>query len=364
VLRILFLFNAVAAKDRQGAYSDCLSWDVARLIYKALLESGHKVFPLNLLSPQQLNKYLARIPLPHLAFVLAEGFLEEPRTLYDGTGAAAVRALLRHYGIPSSHSPVGVMEICRHKSLTYEVLASHSFPIPRYVLVKLDQDNWVEKLEEAIERIGFPLFVKPNGGGNSLGIDEDSLSFNYQDLKRKVLSLKQTLGEVPILVEEYLPGQEVTVGIIGQSPCYVLPPLAFLESQIRTISVKKGKAQYSPILAGEELYHYLADLAGRVFSCLGARDALRLDLRAGSQGNFYIIDVNGTPSLNPTSSLMAMGASIGLKFTQLINFLLYQALLNYGLPPGARLEEMVAQVLKQLYPYRWEGERILAEACT
>lgn len=363
MLKILFLFNAVAPSERQGAYSDCLSWDVVHLIYRALLESGHKILALNLYSPPQLEKYLTTVPSPHFAFVLAEGFLGEPRTLYDGTGAAAIRALLQHYGIPASHSPAPVMEICRHKNLTYEFLASHNLPVPRYMLVEFSQDDWEEKLKEAVERIGFPLFVKPNGGGNSLGIDEYSLSFNYQDLKRKVISLKEALGEVPVLVEEYLPGQEVTVGVIGQNPCYVLPPLAFLNKEIRTTSVKKGSSRYSPILAGEGLYRYLGDLAGRVFSFLGARDALRLDLRADSQGNFYVIDVNGTPSLNPTSSLMAMGASIGLKFPQLINFLLYQALLNYSLPPGARLEEMVAQVLKQLYPYRWEEERVLAGAC-
>lgn len=364
MLYILFLFNAVEASERQGVFSDCLSWDVACQIYRALQESGHTILPLNLHSLHQLEEYLAEAPIPHLAFVLAEGFLDEPHTLYDGTGAAAVRNLLQHYGIPTSHSPAAVMEICRHKNLTYEFLARHNLPVPRYTLVEFSQDNWEEKLKEAVERIGFPLFVKPNGGGNSLGIDEYSLSFHYGDLKRKVISLKEALGEVPILVEEYLPGQEVTVGVIGQNPCYILPPLAFLKKAIRTTSVKKENPQYFPVLAGEGLYKCLANLAGRAFSLLGARDALRLDLRADNLGNFYVIDVNGTPSLNPTSSLAAMAASIGLSLTQLINFILYQSLLRNGLPPGPHLERLADEVSRNLYPYRWEGEVALVKACS
>lgn len=364
LLRVLFLFNAVPARLRQGPYSDCLTWETVRRIYRALLEGGTEVYPLNLRSRRQLEQVLARLPEPHLGFVLAEGFLDEPHTLYDGSGAASVRLLLKHYGIPASHSPVETMEVCRYKNLTYEVLEKYGFPIPRHILLEPGRGVLDNQLARVREELDFPLFVKPNGGGNSIGIDNNSLVYNYQQLEYKVLSLLATLGNLPILVEEYLPGQEVTIGILGQSPSYVLPPLVFLNRIIRTTAVKWEENEAVTILAGDECYTSLASMAARVFARLGARDALRLDLRADAQGNFYTIDVNGTPSLSPTSSLTAMAASLGLNFSQLINFILYQSLLNYGFLPGTKLQDLVAPVLGVLAPYKWECETLLGAVRT
>lgn len=354
LLRILFLFNAVPARWRQGPYSDCLTWETVRQIYRALLEGGTEVYPLNLRSRRQLERALVRLPEPHLAFVLAEGFLDEPHTLYDGSGAASVRLLLKHYGIPASHSSVETMEVCRHKNLTYEVLEKYGFPAPRHILLEPGRGDLDSQLARVVAELEFPLFVKPNGGGNSIGIDVDSLVCDYEQLRGKVSFLLDTLGHLPILVEEYLPGQEVTIGVLGQSPSYVLPPLVFLSGRIRTTAVKREPNEAVTILAGDERYISLASMAARVFARLGARDALRLDLRADAQGNFYIIDVNGTPSLSPTSSLTAMAASLGLNFSQLINFILYQSLLSYGFLPGIKLQDLVAPVLGVLSPYKWE----------
>ncbi|MGB9662034.1 MAG: D-alanine--D-alanine ligase family protein [Moorellaceae bacterium] len=356
MLHILFLFNAVPARAREGIYSDCLTWDTVRQIYQALAAGGNKIYPLNLRRPSQLEQALLRLPKLHLAFVLAEGFLDEPHTLYDGSGAAAVRKLLNYYDVPASHSPVETMEICRNKSLTYRVLQKYGFPVPRHRLVDPGKGDSDTQLARAVAALGFPLFVKPNGGGNSIGIDADSLVGNYEQLQRKVEALTQNLGPLPILVEEYLSGQELTIGVLGQSPSYVLPPLVFTGRKIRTMTIKREENEAVSLTAADERYIYLGRLAAQVFSRLGARDALRLDLRADSQGRFYVIDVNGTPSLNPTSSLTAMALSLGLTYTQLINFVLYQSLLNYGFLPGNRLQDLVAPVVEALRPYSWEKD--------
>ncbi|WP_338825433.1 D-alanine--D-alanine ligase [Moorella humiferrea] len=356
MLRILFLFNAVPAQERRGPYSDCLSWETVINIYRALLEGGSDVYPVNVRSRRQLEKSLSRLPAPHLAFVLAEGFLDEPHTLYDGSGAAQVRFLLQKYGIPASHSPAETMEICRHKNLTYQVLQRHSLPVPPYKVIDPGRGLLRQQMERAVAELGFPLFVKPNGGGNSIGISDASKVFDFAGLERQVKTLLEILGKLPVLVERYLPGQEFTVGLIGRSPCYILPPIAFLSRKIRTSAIK-GKQDVTENIFPEDIrYQLLSDLAVKVLAATGARDALRIDLRSDSEGGFYIIDVNGTPSLSPAASLTAMAMAAGLRYSQFINFILYQSLLEYGLVPGVKLQDLVAPALGLLHPYLRETQ--------
>ncbi|WP_258360424.1 D-alanine--D-alanine ligase family protein [Moorella sulfitireducens] len=362
MLRILFLFNAVPARERRGPYSDCFSWEIARQVYRALLEGGNEVYPVNVRSRHQLEKSLSRLPAPNMAFVLAEGFLDDPPTLYDGSGAAAVRLLLQKYGIPASHSPAVTMELCRHKNLTYQVLQQHGLPVPPHRLLEPARGSLRQQMDLAVAELGFPLFVKPNGGGNSIGISEASVVFDFAHLECQVKTLRDTLGELPVLVEKYLPGQEFTVGLIGRSPCYVLPPIAFLSRGIRTFSVKSKPDTIEHIFSGDRRYHILSELAVKVLAATGARDALRIDLRSDNQGGVYIIDVNGTPSLSPTASLTAMATAAGLRYGQFVNFILYQSLLEYGLIPGGKLQELVAPALGLLQPYCRETQPLLVSS--
>ncbi|MDN5346556.1 MAG: D-alanine-D-alanine ligase [Clostridia bacterium] len=360
--RILFLFNALPPSKRSGVFSECLSWHTVRRIYRALLEGQNEVYTLNLRSPEQLAGALKRLPTPSLAFILAEGLLEQPRTLYDGSGAALVRSLLGQYGIPCSHSPVASMEICRHKSLTYIRLASRGIPVPPHQLLDPSQTNLFAQAKKAAKELGFPLFVKPNGGGNSLGIDRDSLVPNYHQLHNKIQAILNTLGEVPVLAEQYLPGPEYTVGIIGPNPLYVLPPLAFPAGVIRSLEVKKESKTSPPAVIGLKDRHYelLGSLALKTFRAVNACDVLRIDLREDAAGNLYVIDVNGTPSLNPTASLILMAEYLNISYTQIINLILYYSLTRHGLKPSARMQELLIKPFSLLEPYGWEVENIPA----
>ncbi|MDN5344820.1 MAG: D-alanine-D-alanine ligase [Clostridia bacterium] len=352
MLRILFLFNAVPGEKRRGPFSDCLSWQTVHRIYRALLEGGNEVYPLNARSSVQVEKSLLRLPQPHLAFVLAEGYLDEPVTLYDGSGAAAVRLLLQRHGIPASHSSVAAMEICRHKHLTYQVLQQAGLPVPPHRLLRPGRELLAQQLDEIEEEKGFPLFIKPDGGGNSIGVGPESVVFNLAQLADRVKALQAALGDLPVLVEKYLPGQEYTVGLIGCSPFYVLPALGFLSREVRTATIKGNPHEMEHIFPTDRRYYYFRELAGRVLEAIGGKDALRIDLRADSVGKIYIIDVNGTPSLSPLASLTTMALATGLSYSQFINCLLYQSLLEYGLPAGSKLQDLIAPALALLYPYR------------
>ena len=124
-----FIYNWVPTAERRGVFSECSTRRTIDAVEEALSLGGYETLPINLQSRQQLEQYFRR-GRPDFAFVIAEGFLDSPATLYDGTGAALVRKTLAEMGIPSSHSPAEAMELCRHKELTYAVLSGPGSAFP------------------------------------------------------------------------------------------------------------------------------------------------------------------------------------------------------------------------------------------
>ncbi|HBS93326.1 MAG TPA: hypothetical protein DEA85_04850, partial [Firmicutes bacterium] len=129
--KIAFIYNWVPTVERKGVYSECTTRRTVIAVEEALFLGGYKTMSVNLQSRQQLEQRF-RQERPDFAFVIAEGFLDSPATLYDGSGAALVRKTLAEMGIPSSHSSAEAMELCRHKEMTYQVLSRAGVSIPWY----------------------------------------------------------------------------------------------------------------------------------------------------------------------------------------------------------------------------------------
>ena len=127
--KIAFIYNWVPTAERRGVFSECTTKRTIAAVEEALSLGGYETLSINLRSRKQLEQCFRRWR-PDFAFVIAEGFLDSPATLYDGTGAALVRKTLAEMGIPSSHSPAEAMELCRHKELTYAVLSRTGVSIP------------------------------------------------------------------------------------------------------------------------------------------------------------------------------------------------------------------------------------------
>ncbi|GAW92175.1 D-alanine--D-alanine ligase family protein [Calderihabitans maritimus] len=355
---ILFVFNRVPTSEKKGIWSECVSSKTVSAISMALREGGNQVFPLNARNFEQMDKFLGHIPPIDLAFVIAEGLLDSPETLYNGTGCALIRTFLESRGIPSTHSPADKMEVCRNKALTYEILNQHGIPVPpnSRITFSTPLQPQIAMVEQLID---YPLFIKPVAGGNSLGIDENSVVRNRRQLERRIATLAEELNYTEIIVEKYLEGQEYTVGILGNISKTVLPPIAFsLDTGIRTSHAKR-----KGLKAGEDLelitchdlrFFRLAELARRTFEAIGAADVLRLDIKANHDGQLYVIDVNGTPSLSTSASLFLMARETGLTFIELINLIVYEAMIRHGLTPGPKLEDIIVKCLGKLNAYRQE----------
>lgn len=337
--RIAFVYNWVPDRLRRGLLVECASKSTIAAIEGALRQGGNEIIPINLTSQAHLEEVILG-KRPDFAFCIAEGFLDQIGTLYNGCGAALVRQSLAQLGVPTSHSSVAAMERCRHKDQTYQVLQAQGISCPWHLF--LEGDSLPD-----IPQSRFPLFVKPAGGGNSIGIDQGSIVHNRHQLARRIQAVTRILGPVSFVAEQYLPGPEYTVGVVGNAAPVVLPAIAFA-SQIRTAKVKRreGRRETRIITPQEDLYLQLRELALNSFLALGCADAIRVDIKADGAGKLYVIDVNGTPSLAPTASLAQMAAAADLGYGEFLNLLLYYGLERTGIVQAAW--EQVAAAAEKL----------------
>ena len=339
--KVAFIYNSLPDKQRTGVFSECCSGKTVQSIRRALALTGCTVLPLNLWAPSQLSRFLVS-QRPEFAFCIAEGFLADPETLYNGDGAASVRRALQAGGIPVSHSSAGVMELCRQKEQTYRVLAHNGVSCPWNLYLPGADQGWVgQDIPDSL----YPLFVKPSGGGNSIGVDGGSIVNDLLQLSQRISQLSRTMGDTGIIIESDLGGMEYTVGVIGNAIPIALPPLSFPAGLVRSAAVKRqeggGELPVLPVEPQDPIYDRLRDIAVQTFKALGAADALRIDIRADDQGRLFVIDVNGTPSLAPTASLAKMAALTGIHYEDFLALIL-----NYGrVRMGLSSLEIRAQVL-------------------
>jgi D-alanine-D-alanine ligase-like ATP-grasp enzyme len=254
------------------------------------------------------------------------------------------------------------MEICRNKDITYQKLQENSIPFPKHFVFNTHYRFRKKQLLQEINRIGYPLMIKPAGGGDSIGITPKSVVHNLMELKHKIVYLKRTLGLEKLIIEQYLPGQEFTVGVLGNDTKYILPIIAFPENWGIRYTRTKNKEyrmqnQFKIIGQKHPLFSSLVDISVRSFIAVKASDIIRLDIKKDQEGNLYVIDINGTPSLSLHGSVTFMASKVGLSHSQLIKIIFYESMVRNNLVPSQYLEELVAPLKERLYPY--EGNQLI-----
>jgi ribosomal protein S18 acetylase RimI-like enzyme len=160
------------------------------------------------------------------------------------------------------------------------------------------------------------LFVKPAAEDASLGIDDDSVATDWNSLARKTRDVQTRYGDV--LIERYLDGREFNVGVIALPDPRTLP-IAEIEFQANPelpwpVVTYKGKWVTSseafratpvrcPAVVDAELKGRVEQAALAAFQATGCRDYARVDLRATSDGEVFVLEVNGNPDVGPSAGL-------------------------------------------------------------
>lgn len=274
-----------------------------------------------------------------LVFNLAEG-------LHGASREGQLPALLDMLEIPYTGSDPLTLGLCLDKRRTKEVLRGNGVPTPRFWIVTA--------LAEIPPRLRYPLMVKPTLEGSSKGVTDRSLVGNRRELQRQVEWVLNSYHQ-PVLLEEFLPGREFTVALLGNGPELRALPIV----EINFATLPKGAnpiysyeakwlwdreedplqiftcpANIDPVLQGE-----IEAVSKQAFRALGCRDWCRVDVRLDALGHPQVIELNPLPGILPrpeqNSCFPKAARAAGLSYEELILAVVDTASRRLGLTAGA-----------------------------
>jgi D-alanine-D-alanine ligase len=273
--------------------------------------------------------YLLKIDKPQIVFNMAEG-------RYGVFGESFVPALLDELKIPYTGSGVQGTLVAVNKVFTKLILQSVGINVPKLYQV-------INSVKDEIAPINkFPVIVKPVFEGASIGIKSKSICYSKDEVDKVVLKLKERLVNRPIMIEEFIDGTEVTVGVMGNFPPKALPPMEIdfsplnkrefnATNGIQTFTFKTNYSEkanyYLPARFPEEVNLKIQEMAVKAFEILQLRDIARFDVRVDKNFTPYFIEVNAIVGLEKEhSDFPRMYRMLGKDYRDLIKDILDYAL--------------------------------------
>lgn len=305
-------------------------------VASALREKGHQVsiFAVYRSVTELVEGLTSR--KPDLVFNLLESFGD------DLGGDVAVAGLLNLVGMRYTGGGPGELYLRQDKALAKKALAFENIPYPHFAVFSQDAGL------ETFGQLRMPLFVKPLSADASIGIDGDSLVRDATSLMRRVLDIHEKIKD-SALVEEYIEGRELYVGVLGNREPIALPPIevdfsGMPEGMPRVLG---SKAKWSPesaeykgtksVLADlpDELRARLQKTAVDAARALRVRDYGRVDLRLTDTGDIYVLEVNANCYLEKESEFAVAARAQGLEFPELIQKIVDLAMERYAISQPA-----------------------------
>jgi D-alanine-D-alanine ligase len=248
---------------------------------------------------------------------------------------AQVPSVLEMLNIPYTGSDPQCLAICLDKPLTKKIVAGGGVYTPNWRLIsdkkELDAISW--------DGFSFPAIIKPAYEGTSKGIRRSSLVHSPKQAPEIVAGVLECYRQ-PVLVEEYIAGDEVTVGIIGNLPPRILGIMRLIpkkgdEHFVYSLEVKRdweNLVNYEcPARLENNTLDRITESSLRAFQVLGCRDFARLDFRVSPEGIPYFLEVNPLPGLGGYSDLVIIARRQGWNYEALIRAILGAALERYPL---------------------------------
>jgi D-alanine-D-alanine ligase len=300
--RVAVLYGGISAERE-------VSLSTGEQVIIALREAGFAVTPI------KVGEDLAAVidalsPRPDAVFNALHGRLGE-----DG----AIQGVLDWIDIPYTHSGVRASALAMDKIAAKALFAAAGLPVARGRVVPIDE------LHDA-DPLPLPYVVKPVNEGSSVGVD----IIRCGDNRRAEVARAWRFGKAA-LVEEYIPGRELTVGVMGDRALAVTEIIAeagvFYDYESKYAD--GGSRHVIPARVHPDMYDRALDIALAAHNALGCRGATRADFRyddtSGEPGRLVLLEINTQPGLTPTSLLPEQAAHLGMKFPQLCAWMVENA---------------------------------------
>ena len=224
-----------------------------------------------------------------------------------------VQSILESLKIPYTHSGVLSSSLAMDKELSRLIFIKNNLKVPKYFLLQKDhQGNSNKKFNN--KKIKFPIVIKPINEGSSLGV---SICKNKKQFTNKYKKLMENYDR--ILVEEYIPGREIQVAVMGEKALgaiELVPRRQFYDYTAKYSNTAQTQ-HIMPAPLSPKKYKEILGLAKKAHELLGCRGITRSDFRF-FKNKFYLLETNTQPGLTKLSLVPEIARYCGIKFEDLI----------------------------------------------
>ena len=244
--------------------------------------------------------------------------------LHGGQGEdGTLQALLDLTGVPYTGSGHLASALAMDKDLSKHLFRAAGVPTADWLMAPAT-------VEQVRDTLGFPVIVKPSKQGSTVGL---TIVKKPEQLAPAIATAFEHDDEV--MIERFIPGRELTVGILGDA---VLPVGEIISKN----EIYDYEAKYTPGMAVEEFPAKLSEteaktvqgLAKKAFDALKLRGYARIDFRMGTDGVFYCLEANTLPGMTQTSLIPQAAAAAGIGFPELCDRIVQLALEKRGAGEG------------------------------
>jgi D-alanine-D-alanine ligase len=316
--------EAQAARPARRRQSD------VEQIARVLTRAGHDVFPIAVDGTPACLARLARVEAD-LVFNLVEAFGD------DDTKEPHVAAYYELLGLPYTGSGPRGLSLAMDKALTKKVLRFHGIRTPDFVTVFRGRLDWAHDID-------FPVIVKPVREDGSIGIGFSALVGSIKELMERIDELHADFNH-PVLIEQYIEGREIYVGVIGNTNPEAFPPVELDLSHLPTgtpriagVEVKwqegtrayRGSRNRIPDDLPDQVVKTIQTAAVTGFQALYLRDYARFDFRITPDHHAYLIEANPNPYLYSGAEFAKGARASGRTYPETILQIVELALSRYA----------------------------------
>ena len=277
----------------------------------ALKKKGYKV--LNLDAKDDLSSKLKRIK-PKKIFNALHGKYGE-----DGY----VQSILEYLKIPYTHSGIVSSSLAMDKEISRMIFKRKKILVPKSLVIKSKQSKIFIK-KKIINKLKFPIVIKPINEGSSLGVH---ICKNMNHLYKKYKQLSKNYNRV--LLEKFIPGKEIQVAIMGNralGAIELVPKREFYDYKAK-YSIKAKTEHIMPASLTKKKYKEVLKIAKKAHKSLGCRGITRSDFRFFNN-KFYLLETNTQPGMTKLSLVPEIAKYRGINFEDLVEWLIKNASCN------------------------------------
>lgn len=235
-----------------------------------------------------------------------------------------ITGLYELFGISYTGNSPLCLANCLIKNRTKQILQSHRIPTPNYLLIKKEQ-----KLNDIKVNLKYPVILKLANEDASIGISENSVVNNFDELKRQVKYLRRIFSQ-DILAEEFIKGRELNVAFLDNEVLPIseinfeglpneLPAIVTYEAKWSPETIYyKFSNPICPANLDDKIQKKVISIATEAYNALECRDYARVDIRLSEDNIPYVIEVNPNPDISPDAGFVRAANAAGINYENLL----------------------------------------------